>query len=62
MAEFVAMGGYAFYVWASVATFVIVLAIEALAPLAQRRRALAEIRGRLQRRAHRDPRRNEESP
>lgn len=50
MAEFLAMGGYGTYVWASYALFFIVLAIEALAPLAQRKRVLAEIRGRLKRR------------
>lgn len=53
MTEFIAMGGYAFYVWTSVAVFFGVLAAEALASLAQRRRVLSEIRGRLQRRAAR---------
>ena len=43
------MGGYGTYVWGSYAVFFIVLAVEALAPLAQRKRVLAEIRGRLKR-------------
>lgn len=50
MAEFFAMGGYAAYVWPAYAVFFIVLGIEALAPLATRKRVLAEIRGRLRRR------------
>ena len=50
VAEFFAMGGYAIYVWPAYAVFFIVLGMEALAPLARRRRVLADIRGRLQRR------------
>jgi heme exporter protein D len=50
MAEFLAMGGYGAYVWPSYAVFAIVLALEALAPLVQRRRVLAELRARLKRR------------
>jgi heme exporter protein D len=50
MAEFLAMGGYGAYVWPSYAVFVIVLALEALAPRFQRRRVLAELRARLKRR------------
>jgi len=50
MAEFLAMGGYGGYVWGSYAVFFIVLAIDALAPRAQRRRAVSELRGRLLRR------------
>ncbi|MEP7043789.1 MAG: heme exporter protein CcmD [Dokdonella sp.] len=50
MAEFFAMGGYGGYVWPAYAVFFIVLAIDALAPHAQRRRVLNDIRGRLQRR------------
>lgn len=53
MAEFLAMGGYGLYVWASYAVFFIVLAVEALAPRAQRKRVLAEIRSRLKRRQSR---------
>jgi heme exporter protein D len=54
MSEFLAMGGYAAYVWPAYAVFFVVLAIEALAPRAQRRRVLADIRGRVQRRTARD--------
>ncbi|MFC4821653.1 heme exporter protein CcmD [Dokdonella ginsengisoli] len=54
MNEFLSMGGYAGYVWPAYAVFFVVLAIEALAPRAQRRRVLAEIRGRIQRRTARD--------
>ncbi|RYD14738.1 MAG: heme exporter protein CcmD [Lysobacteraceae bacterium] len=50
MAEFLDMGGYAAYVWPSYAVFVLVLALEALAPRFQRRRVLAELRARLKRR------------
>lgn len=58
MADFLAMGGYAAYVWPSYAVFFIVLALDALLPRLQRRRLLASIRGRLRRRAAR----NEVSP
>jgi heme exporter protein D len=51
MNDFFAMGGYAAYVWPAYAVFFIVLALEALAPLAQRKRLLADIRGRVKRRA-----------
>ncbi len=54
MADFFAMGGYAGYVWWSYAVFFIVLAIEALLPLSQRRRVLADIRGRIKRRQQRN--------
>ncbi|MCK9539048.1 heme exporter protein CcmD [Dokdonella sp.] len=53
MSDFLAMGGYGTYVWSSYAVFFIVLAIDALAPRAQRRRVLAELRGRLLRRRSR---------
>ncbi len=54
MAEFFAMGGYASYVWPAYAVFFIVLALDAFAPLAQRRRVLTELRGRLKRRQPRE--------
>ena len=56
MSEFLSMGGYGAYVWPSYAVFFLVLAVEALAPRLQRRRVLADIRGRAQRRAARDGR------
>lgn len=45
----VAAMGYGAYVWSSIAIFVVVLAIDALAPLLKRRRVLRELRGRLRR-------------
>jgi heme exporter protein D len=54
MNDFLAMGGYGAYVWSSYAVFFVVLAIEALAPRAQRRRVLADLRGRLKRRVARN--------
>jgi heme exporter protein D len=55
MADFFAMGGYGAYVWASYAVFFVALALDAIAPLRQRRRTLAELRGRLRREAARKP-------
>ena len=54
MADFLSMGGYGAYLWPSYAVFAIVLAIDALAPRLKRRRVLAEIRGKLKRRAARE--------
>jgi len=48
------MGGYGAYVWPAYAVFVIVLAIDAIAPGLRRRRVLADIRGKLKRRATRE--------
>ena len=53
MAEFFAMGGYAHYVWPAYAVFLIVLALDAIAPRVQRRRVLTELRARLARRRNR---------
>jgi heme exporter protein D len=50
MAEFLAMGGYGAYIWPAYAVFVIVLAIDAIAPRLRRKRVLAENRGKLKRR------------
>jgi heme exporter protein D len=49
MDNFLNMGGYAGYVWSAYAVFFIVLAIDAIAPMLQRRRALKELRGRMRR-------------
>jgi heme exporter protein D len=49
MSDFFAMGGYAGYVWTAYAVFFVVLAIDAAAPVLQRRRALRELSGRLKR-------------
>ena len=54
MAEFFAMGGYGGYVWPAYAVFFITLALDAFAPLAQKRRVLADLRGRLKRRQTRE--------
>ena len=53
MSDFLAMGGYGFYVWGSYAVFFVVLIADALAPMWQRRMALRELRGRLRRQAAR---------
>lgn len=49
MSEFFAMGGYAAYVWPSYALFFVVLALDAIAPLRQRRRVMRELSRRAQR-------------
>ena len=49
MSDFLAMGGYGFYVWTSYAVFLIVLLIDALAPVLRRRRVIAGLRGRFKR-------------
>jgi heme exporter protein D len=56
MHEFLAMHGYAAYVWPAYAVFVLTLLGDALAPVFQRRRTLAALRQRLRREAaRRDP-------
>jgi heme exporter protein D len=49
MDNFLNMGGYAGYVWSAYAVFFIVLAIDAIAPMLQRRRALKELQARTRR-------------
>jgi len=49
MTDFFAMHGYAAYVWSAYAIFFVVLLGDALAPILRRRRALADLRGRLKR-------------
>jgi len=56
MNDFLAMGGYGAYVWSSYAVFFVVLALEAFALRATRRRVLTELRGRLKRRDTRNGR------
>jgi len=56
MSDFFAMGGYGAYVWTAYSVFFIVLALDALAPLLQRRRALRELGNRLKRQAARTSR------
>ena len=54
MSDFLAMGGYGIYIWPAYAVFVVVLAIDAIAPHLRRRHVLAEIRGKLKRRQARE--------
>lgn len=54
MADFLAMGGYGVYIWPAYAVFVIVLAIDAIAPRLRRKRVLAELRSKLKRRQARE--------
>lgn len=49
MDDFLAMGGYAWYVWPAYVVFFVVLLADYLAPLLQRRRILRELRGRIAR-------------
>ena len=53
MSDFLAMGGYAAYVWPAYAVFALTLLADAAAPLLQRRRALRELQGRIKREARR---------
>ncbi|MGN6312353.1 MAG: heme exporter protein CcmD [Rhodanobacteraceae bacterium] len=49
MSEWIAMGGYAMYVWPAYAVFFIVLAWDWIAPVLRRRQLLNELRGRVAR-------------
>lgn len=53
MDEFLAMGGYASYVWSSYAIFVVAMAIDYFAPRWRKQRVIAELRGRLMRQKNR---------
>jgi len=53
MSGFFAMHGYAAYVWTAYAVFFVVIAADAVLPILRRRRALANLRGRLKREAAR---------
>jgi heme exporter protein D len=46
MSEFLAMGGYAWYVWMAYGAAALVIALEIVAVRARRRRALDELRMR----------------
>ena len=54
--HFLAMGGYAAYVWPAYAVFFIVLIADSLAPALRRRRVLRELRARLARQSARQQR------
>ena len=58
MSAFLAMGGYASYVWPAFAVFFIVLIADYVSPVFRRRRNLRELRARL---ARQDARRKEKS-
>lgn len=49
MSDVLAMGGYGNYVWISYALFVVVLLLDALAPLLYRRHLLKRLRGQFRR-------------
>jgi len=53
---FLAMGGYAAYVWPAYAVFFIVLVVDTVAPRLRRRRVLGELRARLARQSARQQR------
>lgn len=61
MSAFLAMGGYAMYVWPAYAVFFIVLIADYLNPSLRRRRNLRELRSRMARQAARQQR-NPTSP
>jgi heme exporter protein D len=56
LASFLAMGGYAAYVWPAYAVFFIVLIADTLAPRLRRRRLLRELQARIARKRARDGR------
>lgn len=56
MSQFLAMGGYAAYVWPAYAVFFLVLLADFIAPLLRRRRNLRELRARLARQSVRQQR------
>jgi heme exporter protein D len=49
MSEFFAMGGYAAYVWPSFLLAAVILIVNIVAPLQQRKRVLTEIARKLRR-------------
>lgn len=59
--SFLAMGGYAAYVWPAYGVFFIVLLIDWLAPQFRRRRLLRELRARMARQDARKERANRNS-
>lgn len=56
MSQFLAMGGYAEYVWPAYAVFFIVLIADSVYPPLRRRRNLRELRARLARQSARQQR------
>ncbi|MEP7186580.1 MAG: heme exporter protein CcmD [Rhodanobacter sp.] len=62
LASFLAMGGYAAYVWPAYAVFFIVLIADSLAPRLRRRRLLHDLRARIARKRARDSRASVSTP
>ena len=60
--HFLAMGGYAAYVWPAYAVFFIVLIADTVAPRLRRRRVLMELRARLARQSVRQERKSISTP
>ena len=60
--SFLAMGGYAMYVWPAYGVFFIVLLIDWLAPQFRRRRVLRELHARMTRQDARKNRQSTRSP
>lgn len=60
--SFLAMGGYAAYVWPAYAVFFIVLIADSIAPRLRRRRLLRELRARLTRQSARQQRTRSDHP
>ena len=56
MSPFLAMGGYAAYVWPAYAVFLVVLLADFISPMLRRRRNLRELRARLARQTARQSR------
>jgi heme exporter protein D len=61
LSTFLAMGGYAAYVWPAYGVFFVVLLIDWLAPQIRRRRLLRDLRGRMARQDARKDRANRNS-
>ncbi|HUB90588.1 MAG TPA: heme exporter protein CcmD [Dyella sp.] len=61
LSSFLAMGGYAAYVWPAYGVFFVVLLIDWLAPQLRRRRLLRELRARIARQDARKERGNRTS-
>ncbi|HEX7339221.1 MAG TPA: heme exporter protein CcmD [Rhodanobacteraceae bacterium] len=60
--SFLAMGGYAGYVWSAYAVFFVVLLIDYLAPVVRHRQLLRQLRARLARQQARQARRPTADP
>ena len=60
--HFLAMGGYAAYVWPAYILFFLVLIADTVAPILRRRRVLGELRARLARQSARRERQPLPSP